>query len=610
MNQKYTRRNTAAYLIKDGWQFSHKMIILQVSEAVMNALAPTALVILPSMVIDQLTNHVLLSLVLRNIILMFIVYGIIQTGSTYLTNRNMHQYIPWRFSKWNMVINASVQSDYEQYMKAESETAIQAAEVTLGSNTMGMEGFQHDLTKVLSYILEIILYAVLISTADIHMILVMAGLSIFSYFLYEVINRKYINSFDRIYANQIHVNYFRNLPYKTSCGKDIRLYQMQNLLRRLFMQVNRKTVHLQALAEKYHMYANLTTNGITFIRDVICYGYLLVMLRNGSFTAAEFVLYLSVFTAFSDRFIRLSDSLAHLNQDLDQTNSMLAGLNSMKPHEGSRMITHQMPDIVFDHVTFSYPGSDRKVLDDFSLHIHPGEKIALVGVNGAGKTTIVRMLCKLLHPDSGHIYVNGTDLEKADGNSWRKQLGVIFQNSPLFSFTIGENISGLPEDRYDEKVINDALKASGLKEYIDSLPNGVHTYIGKDIDENGIDLSGGQKQKLLLARAWYKQPSFLILDEPTAALDAISEQNLYEQYNVLTADKGSLFISHRLASTRFCTRIILLKDGKIAEEGSHEDLMKKNGYYHHMFEVQSKYYQEGENTDDIQNHMAENPQSL
>lgn len=274
------------------------------------------------------------------------------------------------------------------------------------------------------------------------------------------------------------------------------------------------------------------------------------------------------------------------------------------------MITHQMPDIVFDHVTFSYPGSDRKVLDDFSLHIHPGEKIALVGVNGAGKTTIVRMLCKLLHPDSGHIYVNGTDLEKADGNSWRKQLGVIFQNSPLFSFTIGENISGLPEDRYDEKVINDALKASGLKEYIDSLPNGVHTYIGKDIDENGIDLSGGQKQKLLLARSWYKQPSFLILDEPTAALDAISEQNLYEQYNVLTADKGSLFISHRLASTRFCTRIILLKDGKIAEEGSHEDLMKKNGYYHHMFEVQSKYYQEGENTDDIQNHMAENPQSL
>jgi len=244
-------------------------------------------------------------------------------------------------------------------------------------------------------------------------------------------------------------------------------------------------------------------------------------------------------------------------------------------------------------VTFVYPGSDQKILDDFSLCIRPGEKLALVGVNGAGKTTIVKLLCRMYHPVSGRILINDVDLEELNADDYMQYLGVIFQDSDLYSYTIGENVSSLKEGDYDEQKVMDALKEAGASEFISSLKNGIHTYIGKEIDENGIDVSGGQKQKLLFARAWYKNLSILIMDEPTAALDAISEQELYSRYALLSKDKNALFISHRLASTKFCDRIVLLQNGRIAEEGTHDTLMQQHGIYYNMFNVQSRYYQEG-----------------
>ena len=249
-------------------------------------------------------------------------------------------------------------------------------------------------------------------------------------------------------------------------------------------------------------------------------------------------------------------------------------------------------------VCFHYPNSDELVLNHLSFHIKPKEKIALVGVNGAGKTTIVKILSGFYKPTSGKVLINGVELTKLNQEKYRDQISVLFQDSVLFSFTIAQNITGKPEEEMDYERLQHAITQSGLSEKIESLEKKEHTFISKDVDPEGIQLSGGQIQKLFLARTIYKNAHMMILDEPTAALDALAENEMYEKYATLVQEKTSIFISHRLSSTRFCDRIFYLENGEIVESGAHEELMAKGGSYAHMFDVQSQYYQKEEETND------------
>ncbi len=594
MQKQYSRWDVMKYLIHDGWKYSHKMMVLLCVEGIINAIAMMAGAILPAAIIAILAEYQNFQSMMISLTFVFTFYGVLQALSTYMTTRNRFQYIPWRGTYFEKVLKLSMSCDYQKYEQKESLQAYEKAMEGIGNNHLGMEGFMHHITAVMTALLEVIFCLIWISNVSLWMIVALFSISLISYFLQQRFHEQYLKTIDQKAENSIHTDYFSKLPYRTEAGKDIRLYQLQNLLNNQFKRFNHTAVSLEANSEKCRTNANVSAVLIDFLRDVISYGYLMYLVFHGKMNISSFVLYLGLVSTFSEQFIRCGNSILTVQQDLDLSRHILSAFDVLTTKDGEIPFGADEMDIVFDHVTFSYPGSDRKILDDSSLHIKPGEKLALVGLNGAGKTTLVKLLCRFYHPGQGTIYVNGINLEELNQVSYLQAVSVLFQDTKLFSFTIGENVSGKTEGTYDEKAVEKVIVESGLGEKIHSLPDGIHTYVNKDLNENGINLSGGELQKLLLARALYHQPEFLILDEPTAALDALAEQELYEKYQELIGKKSAIFISHRLASTRFCDRIILLENGKIKEEGTHEELMKQNGEYHKLFNVQSKYYQENE----------------
>ena len=254
---------------------------------------------------------------------------------------------------------------------------------------------------------------------------------------------------------------------------------------------------------------------------------------------------------------------------------------------GKDLITVDIVDLCF-----SYPNSEKYVLDHLNLTIKPGEKMALVGENGSGKSTLIKLLCKLYKPSSGVIYLNGIDISQIPDDIYWEIIGAVFQDAMVFPFSIRDNIT--LEESVDEERLSKAINDSGIEQIMDGLSNGIDTVLLRILDDEGLDISGGQRQRLYLARALYKNNKFLMLDEPTAALDPLAEASLYKQYDSLTKGKTSLYISHRLASTKFCDRVAYLKDGKILELGSHDELMDSNGEYKELFHIQAKYYMESD----------------
>lgn len=257
-------------------------------------------------------------------------------------------------------------------------------------------------------------------------------------------------------------------------------------------------------------------------------------------------------------------------------------------------------EIKLENVRYRYPGAEKDTIKGLDLTIHAGEKLAIVGLNGAGKTTLVKLICGFLDPTEGRVLFNGKDVRTLNRRDYYALFSAVFQRFSLLESSIIENIAQRI-DGIDERRAWDCAEKAGLTEKIRSLPKGMYTHFGRSVYEDGAELSGGETQRLMLARALYKDGPIIALDEPTAALDPIAENDIYQKYSSMTQGRTSLFISHRLASTRFCDRIIMLKDGCISEAGTHDELMRRGGEYAKLFAVQSKYYREGGREDGSEN---------
>lgn len=390
--------------------------------------------------------------------------------------------------------------------------------------------------------------------------------------------------------------YIQNRPGDFSAAKDIRIYSMAGWFRQIYRDLSDARTAWDRRLSLRSFLSRIADLFVILLRDGIAYAMLISMALGGEIAVDRFVLYFSAISAFAacvgnimneiNAILSASLMLCDFREYMDLAEHDGTGKAAIEEH------LNAAPTITFDHVSFRYAGALEDTIRDLSFTVKAGEKIALVGANGAGKTTLVKLLCGLYRPTAGEIRIDGVPVEDFSRNDYYRLFSPVFQDVTTAFFSLAETVAGQVGEGVDPKRAQECMKMAGLGKKLDSLPEGVHTKLDKQINENGIELSGGELQKLMLARALYKDAPILVLDEPTAALDPIAENQIYLQYQSMTARKTSLFVSHRLASTRFCDRILYLENGKIAEEGTHEELIRLGGEYSRLFAIQSCWYQE------------------
>lgn len=379
-------------------------------------------------------------------------------------------------------------------------------------------------------------------------------------------------------------------------AKDLRLYgadrwlmpKYKGLLENRRMWKRRQMKHLAA--------ANSGTKAVEAVKEAAVYGFLIWGVLEGRVGADDFVLYVGLALSLSSTMSQVASVVRQIKENelsISDYRKMMSVPDSRRgePQAAPELGKGTAPEITFSHVSFAYPEAAEDTLKDVDVKIRSGEKIALVGLNGAGKTTLIKLLCGMYEPTGGEILLNGQPASCWDLESWYRLFSVVFQDIGVLPTTIAENVACCRSEDMDRERVEECLEQAGLGELTRSLPYGMDTYLRKEMFREGVNLSGGEMQKLLLARAIYKEAPILVLDEPTAALDAIAENRMYLRYNELTKGRTSIFISHRLSSTRFCDRILMLEDGRVTEQGSHQELMEKKGSYYQLFQVQSHYYQ-------------------
>ena len=443
-------------------------------------------------------------------------------------------------------------------------------------------------------ILCFLLYSGILASFSPLLILLLTGLSLLS-LLATRRAQVYENSRRNDQAQvERKLRYVVNTGGSVPFGKDIRLYGMGSWFRSLRDRLIGQSSALIGKIQNRYFGAGAVNAAVLLVRDGLVYGLLIGAVTGGRIGVSDFVLYFGAVTSFSGFVTSVVNSFGQLNGANLQMNDLRAFFDQTdepEPEHPAVLSDLHGSSIEFRDVSFSYEGGKR-VLDHFNLTIRPGEKIALVGVNGAGKTTLVKLLCGFYRPDSGEIRVGGVRLDRLRKQDRFRLFSAVFQDVFLPPFSVAETISLQPAGRTDRARVESCLKKVGLWEKIASLPHGIDTPMTRETEEHGVVLSGGQRQKLLMARALYRDAPVYILDEPTAALDPIAESETYEQFRTMADGKTVLYISHRLASTRFCDRIVLLENGRAAEEGTHDTLLRSGGRYAELYEMQSRYYRE------------------
>lgn len=588
------------YLLRVLWQMDKKTFFMMIFHILCGTLLPLIGVLISSIVIGLLIQKVALSTFILILSGVMALYGVLQGLFSYLNEYNNFGFIYTRgafFMKQIYLGRAHV--DYAMLEDDVCNGILEDAIQSTWSNNDGLEGMYHRFIEFMIACLGLVLYACTSSGLNIFLTLGLFLLVIIQYLCFiraRAYEEKHRDELHR-YLKQEH--YLNQIAYDTSAGKDIRLYQLQDWIDDKFKMINRCITNIRSKDYRAYMIVDSITILLDFLRDLACYGYLIYRLTQG-LPIDQFVFYLGIITGISTWFKKAGEAFSLLSKDNVLVNRMLTALQlKNKMHHGDgKKIMDQDITITFDHVYFQYPNQTQWILEDLNFTIQANEKVALVGSNGAGKSTIVKLILGFYVPVKGSVYVNGIDTRDIDVEDLYKHVTGIFQDTTKLSYTIAENVSMQDISCTDLKKVQFCLQQVGLWEDIKILPQKECTYLFQDVDINGIQLSGGQLQKLFMARVLYRDAKCLLLDEPTAALDALSEKMMYEQYHELTKHKTSLFISHRLSSTRFCDRIIVLDQGTIVEEGDHENLKKKNGIYAAMFEAQSKYYREGEKNDE------------
>lgn len=581
------------WILRWAWKERKSIIFLCIASAVCGtALNLVKLLIAPG-ILEKLEKSAPLPELLTVIALFSLLLIVFSALNMYLPINALYPKIDLRVKILNQV---NWKTDVTSFPNTEDPNVLKklekAQEITSG-NSQASEAIWNTLTDLLKNLLGFLLYLLLLSSLEPILAFVSLAAACIAYFAGKRIHEWGFRHRDEESAYLKQMNEVLKKSSLRVLGKDVRIFGMIPWLEEVYLRAQKAYHSFISRRERIYFWADAIDAVLAFLRNGVAYLYLIAMALGGGLSAAEFLLYFSAAGGFAEWVTGILTTFSTLRtQSLDLC-SIREYLDLPEPflfENGTSIPMRQgMPcEIKLDQVSFRYPGAEKDTLHKVNLTIHPGEKLAIVGLNGAGKTTLVKLICGLYDPTEGRVLFNGTDVRTLNRREYYHLFSAVFQQFSVLETTVAENVA--QSTRFDVKRIDACLEQAGLLEKIRELPDGLSTHVGKTVFEDGVDFSGGEMQRLMLARALYRNAPIIVLDEPTAALDPIAENELYLKYSDLTAGHTSVYISHRLASTRFCDRILLLADQGIAEEGTHEELMQQNGRYAELYALQSRYY--------------------
>ena len=507
------------------------------------------------------------------------------------------------FSRWGQVetrlglivdkMRKSFVTAYPNALDPEAKKLREKANGTAGGDNSSTEAIWRTLTRLLANLGGFSVYLALLSHLETPLLLTVLVTAAASFFAARQASAWQYAHEDNTFWPRLY--YIQSKSKSLELAKDIRVFGLAGWLMDLQDGLMRFYANWAARVEYRRLAANAVDILLAAARNGIAYFYLIHMALREGLPASEFLLYFTAVSGFTAWITGILSECAALHRQSLELNYLRDYLDLPEPFRmaGSAAIpAGSSYELRLENVSFRYPGAEADALRGVDLTIRPGEKLAVVGLNGAGKTTLVKLLCGLLDPTEGRVLLNGRDIREFNRPEYYRLFSAVFQDFSLLDVTIAENVAQNWEN-VDRQRVAACLERAGLTEKVASLPSGMDTFVGRDVWEDSVLLSGGETQRLMLARALYKNGPILLLDEPTAALDPLAENDIYLKYNEMTEGRTAVFISHRLASTRFCDRILFIEGGGIAEEGAHEELLRRGGRYAELFEVQSRYYREG-----------------
>lgn len=592
---KYNTIQNIFWMVGNAWKARKRVLLFVVLTAVLNVMLNLLQLFLAPEILRRVEASVPIPELLTTIGLFTAGIFLVRGFGQYIRANTLFARVDVRGRIVGLVSYKCNVTSYPNTLDPKFVRLREKAYASMESNRCATEYIWETLTVLLEHIGGLCCYLLVLSHIDPFLLLVVAVTSIISFFASKRAARW---EYEHREENEKYIAKLRALRDKSesiAIAKDIRIFGMENWLLDIYGSVLHLYWGYICGHGKAHLFSDLTDVVLTIARNAVSYVYLLGMVLRQGLSTSEFLLYftaVSGFTAWVVGILKQTTTLRQQSQDLCQLREFLEYPEPFRFEDGAPIPQTDSFELKLEDVSYCYPEADIPTIRHMNLTVHPGEKIAIVGLNGAGKTTLVKLLCGFLDPTEGRVLLNGQDIREFHRREYYSLFSAVFQEFSVLDVTIAENISQQAEGTDEERVWN-CIEKAGLTKVIRDLPKGIQTHVGREVYLDGVLLSGGETQRLMLARALYKNAPILLLDEPTAALDPIAENDIYQKYDAMTAGKLSVFISHRLASTRFCDRILFLKEGIIAEEGTHDSLLQAGGDYADLFEVQSRYYKEG-----------------
>lgn len=596
---KYNTFQNVWFMIKLAWKQKEKKVIFT---AVLLVLLGVALNLINLHIAPTILNAIETGVSFARLITIIVIFvsALVFTFAcnAYISENVLYGRISVRTEIIAMLNNKACRTSYPNTESEEFYKLSEQAAIRCSSNGEATEAIWGTLTKLLINILCFVFYTGLLLMVKPIMLLIILVTTLIGFFINNHLSEYKYKHKDLEAEQSKKLLYLNRISSSVNFAKDIRIFGLRSWLIELHDKYMGLLHAFHSKVSGVYFWARFADLVLAFLRNIVAYIYLIGLVMNNKISIAEFLLYFSAVEEFTTLVTGVMTQLNTLKKqsiDISIVREVLEYPEMFKFEDGKELVVDSNKDykIELKNVSFRYPGKDKNILTNINLTISPNEKIAIVGLNGAGKTTLVKLICGYYDPTEGEILLNGVNIKSYNREHYYKMFSAVFQNFSLLAGSIVTNVAQT-EDNVNYELVYDCIEKSGLKEKIESLPKKYESRLNREVYEDATSLSGGEIQRLMLARALYKDAPIIVLDEPTSALDPIAESDIYNKYNELAKNKSSLFISHRLASTRFCDRILFISDEKILEEGTHDELLALGGKYAQLFDVQSKYYREGE----------------